>query len=649
MARRRVRGWHVAAAPIAVGGVVAVVLLTGASSASAQYRVATAGTGDVTQTLTATGSLASASEQDLAFQLDGTVESLAVAVGDVVEAGDVLATLDTSDLDDAVTEAKEALADAKEALADDLEAQAEGTSSSSSTTTSSASYSTDGSTAGSSAAVTVTAALYVPGDTSIVTVAEESSDAVEAARAALVAAQDALLEQYDLATALLAEAQDAATAAQEVCAAFAATTDDDAAGDGSGTADDDGADTSDDGSADDAADALAACQEATSAALAASQASIDAQATLMELAAAVDDAVATLQEAIAAAASGTGTADGGTSGGTSGSTGGGSGTAQGGESDQGGMSGDQELSGTPSGDAASQDGSGASGMSGMSGTDGSSSQSSGGMGGSSSSSSSVPSAADILADKADITAAKAELAVARSQLEHATLTAPVAGEIVAIGFDEDDSVTGGDTSTAITLIADNTYLVSLSVSLTEAQLLEAGQDAELTLTSTGEVVAGTVSSVSHVNSGNDYSQSYAVTIAVPDPGFDIRIGAATRMQITVASATGVLVVPTSAISDAAGDATVQVVGEDGAASSVAIETGAIGAVYTEVLSGLDAGDQVVLADLTASVTSDDESSDSSGGLLSGLDGDSGSSDQQQMGQFPGGGMPQGGFQGGPQG
>ncbi|WP_062522964.1 biotin/lipoyl-binding protein [Demequina silvatica] len=611
------RRWLLAAAPVAIGAVAATVVLTGASSASATYRTAAAQTGDVTQTLTATGAIASASQRDLAFQVDGTVAKVKVQEGDTVEAGDVLARLDTGDLEDAVTEANEALADAKEALAEDLEAQSEGSSTSStssSTTASSAAYSAEPSTADPTTAV---AAVYVPGDTRIVlTAAGGDATSVEEARAALVAAQDALLDQYDVAQALLEAAQTASAEAQEICAAFTEGGTEDAF---EGAAE---------GDADASAEALAACQEATDAALEASQVSIEAQATLMELAADVDAAVAALQEAIAADGGAAGGSDGGGS--TDGSTGGDGGSlpsgdagATGGDAptqEQGGTS----LQGTPdaaTGGTTSDAGTATDTESGMTG---------------STAEDTVPSAADILADKADITAARAALKVAQQQVEHATLTAPVAGTVVSVAIAEDAAVTAGDTTAAITVVSDNSYLVELSVGLTEAQLLAVGQEAGLTLTSSGEVVDGVVSSVSNVNSGNDFAQAYAVTIAVADPGFEIRIGAATRMSITVAGATGVLVVPTSAVADAAGDATVQVVGEDGTATQAAIETGAVGAVYTEVTSGLEAGDEVILADLTTELTSGDEESEESSGLLGGLDSGSSETEDQQM-QFPGGG------------
>jgi hypothetical protein len=127
------------------------------------------------------------------------------------------------------------------------------------------------------------------------------------------------------------------------------------------------------------------------------------------------------------------------------------------------------------------------------------------------------------------------------------------------------------------------------------------------------------------------------------------------MEITVADATDVLVVPTSAVSDATGDATVQVIGDDGTAQTTSVTTGAVGAEYTEITGGLENGQEVVLADLSFKLSTGDDDSSSTGGLLSGLD--SSSTDQQQgpggnfqpPDGFPGGGQGGGGFGGPPTG
>ncbi|MCR6711296.1 MAG: HlyD family efflux transporter periplasmic adaptor subunit [Demequina sp.] len=406
---------------------------------------------------------------------------------------------------------------------------------------------------------------------------------MRAAQQAVVDAQNALLTQYDATTAALATASASQATAQLSCAAFTALDPTDA----------------------DAATALAQCQADTSTALGDQQAAAAEQSTLMDKVTALNSAVTDLVNATSGTSSAAPAAY---------------------VTDTGNNTVVTVAAYTTSRVTTAADDFGGSGGS-----------------GSTSSSGGVPSAEDILADRADVAAAQADLLVAEAQLDYATLSTPVAGKVVSVGVASGDSVSAADTSTAITVIADNTYLVNLAVSLTQARMLSVGDAAQLTLLSDNQVVDGTVSSVGTVNSGNSFQQSYAVTIAVPDPGFEIRIGTATRMAITVASATGALVVPTSAVSDATGDATVQVIGDDGKAQTTSVTTGAVGSEYTEITSGLEKGQQVILADLSIKLSSGDDSSSSTGGLLSGLGDDSSTTDQRQ---FPGGGdfQPPDGFQ-----
>ena len=77
----------------------------------------------VEQVIDTVGTIASASRRDASFSVDGTVATVAVTVGQVVAAGDVLATLDTEALQDAVERAQADLADAQQQLSDDLDAQ----------------------------------------------------------------------------------------------------------------------------------------------------------------------------------------------------------------------------------------------------------------------------------------------------------------------------------------------------------------------------------------------------------------------------------------------------------------------------------------------------------------------------------------------
>ncbi|GAB1508710.1 efflux RND transporter periplasmic adaptor subunit [Actinophytocola sp. KF-1] len=114
--------------------VVAAVLVAAAGSAvvtfadaspSPRYRLSTVTTGDVTQTVTVTGTVDHVNRADVAFGTDGTVKTLAVSPGDEVTAGQELGTLDTTDLQAAVDRASAQVTAAEAALAEDEAAQEE--------------------------------------------------------------------------------------------------------------------------------------------------------------------------------------------------------------------------------------------------------------------------------------------------------------------------------------------------------------------------------------------------------------------------------------------------------------------------------------------------------------------------------------------
>ena len=109
-------------AALAVGTALVVVAGIGigvansSSAASARFVTATVGTGDVVQTYTATGTITRKNTEVAAFPVDGTVKSVAVAVGATVEAGDVLATLKRGPLQLAVLNADTSVAQAEASL-----------------------------------------------------------------------------------------------------------------------------------------------------------------------------------------------------------------------------------------------------------------------------------------------------------------------------------------------------------------------------------------------------------------------------------------------------------------------------------------------------------------------------------------------------
>jgi len=246
-ARRRARRRRVAI--ITAVAVVLATLVGGGVALAAgrsegdRYRTATASLGSVTQRVDAVGTVSSAARRDAAFAVAGTVKKVDVEVGDKVDAGDTLATLDKSDLQADVDAAEADLADAEQQLQDDLDSQTSTTSTTSSTTSTSATATSASSTQAAtisdgvlraSTTPTVSSAVYTasasttPATTAATTAATTtttSSDDVDDALAAVEKAQDALLTQYTAVTKQLTASGDAVDSEAAACKAFLAVTD----------------------------------------------------------------------------------------------------------------------------------------------------------------------------------------------------------------------------------------------------------------------------------------------------------------------------------------------------------------------------------------------------------------------------------------
>jgi macrolide-specific efflux system membrane fusion protein len=78
-------------------------------------------TGTIQETVSAEGTVAASETDDLNFTSAGTVTAVNVEVGDVVAAGDVLATIDSAELEAALAEAQAEYDDLEARLADDVD------------------------------------------------------------------------------------------------------------------------------------------------------------------------------------------------------------------------------------------------------------------------------------------------------------------------------------------------------------------------------------------------------------------------------------------------------------------------------------------------------------------------------------------------
>ena len=232
------------------------------------------------------------------------------------------------------------------------------------------------------------------------------------------------------------------------------------------------------------------------------------------------------------------------------------------------------------------------------------------------------------------------LADAKEALAGATLKAPISGLVIAV----DGSVGGtagssaGAESTGFATIADvSAMTMTANIAEADIALVDKGQVATVTFPALEDVTAtATVTSVAPTATATNSVVTYATVITLDEIPDGLRLGQTAEVSITTeSSADDALYLPTAAITTATdGTSTVDVVGDDGETTTTTVTLGVVGDQGTEILTGVEAGQTVVLGEVSTSSTTE-ETTDQQGGFGGGT------------GTFPGGGTPPtGGFTGG---
>ena len=525
-------------------GTYLVVDALPSQAATSGMRTATVATGSVTQSISLSGSVERVDQVTAAFRTTGTVTSVKVTVGDDVEAGDVVAVMDTADLGRAVTVAQANLVAAQAALD-----AAGSTSSSSSTSTETSAASTPststGSGSGSSPARSASTAPASPAprvDTSGVHQAVDDYDAL--VRAAVTTCQpliDAGTNPDPTPTPPSPSATTSPTPSPS------ATT--------SPTPSPTPSQTSTEGSsapASPTAEQVGACIRALTSALT----SATRTASGMDrLAKALDAAAKALTEQQSNAA-------------TQGSNG---------------------QTGTTAG---------AAGGTGTTSTTGAGGGSGGGSGGGGSGGGSTQSAASL---EVAVLQATQDLAGAEQDLDGAVLRAPINGRVGQV-----DLVAGepASTSAGVVVVGAGGAVVTVALPLAQLGHVRVAQDVTVTPAGTTDAVPGLVQSIGVLPSSTTSSTpTYPVRVTAPEAPVTLAAGSTATVSFTLATASDVLTVPVSAVTGvSSGSGAVQVL-SGGTVQTARVTVGAVGQGRVQVEKGLTAGQVVVLADPTTALPS----------------------------------------------
>jgi HlyD family secretion protein len=214
--------------------------------------------------------------------------------------------------------------------------------------------------------------------------------------------------------------------------------------------------------------------------------------------------------------------------------------------------------------------------------------------------------------------AQAALVQAEENLGNATLVAPFDGFISAVNIQAGQPVSAGTVALEITDPTD--IQVSATVDEIDVPQVQVGQNATISLDALpNDTFSGVVSAISIIGNSQSGVVSYPVTINLTDPlGVLLRAGMSATATITTQEINNVLLVPSTAISGSSTNNPRVTVLVNGVPEVRAVKLGQTNGTSTEVLSGLNAGDEVVVA--SAATSSSSSSSSSRGGLGIGIGG-----------------------------
>lgn len=205
-----------------------------------------------------------------------------------------------------------------------------------------------------------------------------------------------------------------------------------------------------------------------------------------------------------------------------------------------------------------------------------------------------PTEAEVAAAEADLAAARLALADTEATLARLTITAPFDGVVTAVNVQPGELATGA----VVSLVDLGSLQVVLQVDEVDVGALAIGQAATVTLEGfPGVTIPAEVASISGAaTAANDGAVNYEVRLTLAPSDLPLLAGMTADASLVTAEKQDVLLVPNAAvqIDRANGTYSVNRLLAGGATEVVAITVGLRDDQYTEVTSGLSAGDQVVL-------------------------------------------------------
>jgi len=231
--------------------------------------------------------------------------------------------------------------------------------------------------------------------------------------------------------------------------------------------------------------------------------------------------------------------------------------------------------------------------------------------------------ADIVSAQQTIKKSQTDVNTAEKNLGYSQIVAPMSGTVISITTKQGQTVNANQSAPTIVTLADlSSVRVKAKISEADVVNLKVGlpvyfniigrpdKKYQATLSTIGPAPDGTTASDS--STSTDSAIYYIGYFTVPNPDGALRINMTAQVYIVENKVSNVLSVPAAAIkTDPKIGSYVEVVQVDGTTKKQAVKTGVTNRITTQVLSGVNQGDKVVVGQATVSKSS--SSSKNSGG------------------------------------
>ena len=192
----------------------------------------------------------------------------------------------------------------------------------------------------------------------------------------------------------------------------------------------------------------------------------------------------------------------------------------------------------------------------------------------------------------------------QGQVDGATLTAPIPGIVSQVNVKAGQTALAGgsSTSSAIVIFSPGSYDLTGTVSDSQVNLVAVGQTAEITPAGSTQAWLGKITSIAPAATVSSGVATFAVTAALTGTSSSLRPGTSASANIVINQVVHVLTVPTSAVHTTLAGSTVSVL-VNGSPRTFSVVTGASDPTRTQIVSGLQLNQVVVIAVITSAVPS----------------------------------------------